>query len=141
MGGIAAGFTLKMLFSSFDKTNLGSTKLESGIDPLAGILIEVIGTFFLASSALVRGKHFQERTHRALLVGATLFLLIMLIGPLTGASFNPARSVGPAVASNYFDNLYVYLIGPIIGALLAGILLRLVKDRSGRKKNPVRVRA
>ena len=140
LGGIAAGFTLKILYSSFDKTNLGSTRLAPGIDPLTGILIEAIGTFVLASSALVEGSIFKKEAHRALLVGATLFLLIMLIGPLTGASFNPARSVGPAVASNYLDNLYAYLMGPIIGALLAGILLRLVKDRNGRKKNPVRVR-
>ncbi len=73
VGGIAAGFTLKILFSSFDKTNLGSTKLASGIDPLAGILIEVVGTFFLASSALVEGSIFKKEAHRALLVGAYSF--------------------------------------------------------------------
>jgi len=140
MGGLGAGFTLWILFSSFDSTNLGSTKLAPGIDPMTGILIEAIGTFVLASSALVEGSIFKKEGSRAALVGATLFFLIILIGPITGASFNPARSLGPAVFSNYFVNLYVYLIGPITGALFAGILLRLVKERNGRKKNPVRMR-
>ena len=136
----ARGLHFRVLFSSFDKTNLGSTKLASGIDPLTGILIEAIGTFALASSALIEGSIFKKEGSRAALVGVTLFLLIILMGPITGASFNPARTLGPAVASSYFDNLYVYLIGPILGALFAGILMRVVKDRSARKKNLIRVR-
>ena len=141
IGGLTAGFTLWIIFSSFDTTHLGSTKLASGIDPLTGILIETVGTFALTSSALVEGSIFNKEGRRAALVGTTLFLLIILIGPATGASFNPARSLGPSIASNYLDNLYVYLIGPILGALFSGILLRLVKDRNERKKNPLRMRA
>jgi len=131
-GGMLAGVTLRVLFSSpFDKTSLGSTKLTLGIDPLTGILLEAVGTFCLASSALVSGSLFKREAHRAALVGSTLFLLIILIGPLTGASFNPARSLGPALASGYFSNLYVYLIGPSLGGLLAGIVFRLGRDGIG----------
>jgi len=54
-------------------------------------------------------------------VGATLFLLILLIGPLTGASFNPARSLGPSLFSGYFRNQIVYYVGPLTGGLLAGL--------------------
>jgi len=48
--------------------------------------------------------------------GCTLAILILFIGPFTGAGFNPARSLGLAFASEYFSNLYVYLVGPTLGA-------------------------
>ncbi|MGI0084771.1 MAG: aquaporin [Nitrososphaerales archaeon] len=75
----------------------------------------------------------MKRAHnQAFLVGATLFVLIFLLGPLTGAGLNPARTIGPALASGYTENLYVYFVGPIVGAVLAGLLFRLT--RNGRAK-------
>jgi glycerol uptake facilitator-like aquaporin len=55
-------------------------------------------------------------------IGLTIAADILAIGPLTGASMNPARSVGPAIASGVFEAQAVYWIGPIVGALVAGIL-------------------
>jgi glycerol uptake facilitator-like aquaporin len=129
VGGVAAGITLRVLFSPFGATHLGSTSLASGIGPLTGILIEAIGTFALATSALLAGNRLGKDFHKGLFVGATLFLLIIVIGPLTGASFNPARSLGPAIASTYLNDLYVYLIGPVIGGLAAGMMFRAVSSK------------
>jgi glycerol uptake facilitator-like aquaporin len=127
IGGILAGFTLKLLFlSSGDGTSLGSTKLAVGISPILGIALEAAGTFFLASSALVATTRIRKTTNQALLVGGTLSVLIVFIGPFTGAGFNPARSLGPSLASGYLSNIYVYLVGPIMGAILAGLLFRLM---------------
>jgi len=69
-------------------------------------------------------------------VGGTLAILILLIGPLTGAGFNPARSLGPALASGYFSNLYVYVIGPAVGALIAGLLFERIRVRPGVASAP-----
>ena len=138
-GGIFAGVTLRAIFPVVGSTDLGSTKLAAGIDPLSGIIIEAIGTFVLASAALVAGKKFQKHWQQAIMVGGTLFLLILFIGPLTGASFNPARTLGPALASSYLNDLYVYMIGPCLGALIAGITFRWVNNRI-ETKNTVCVR-
>ena len=101
-----------------------------------GIGIEALGTFILAVSALAATAWISRAVLQALVVGCTLTVLILFIGPLTGAGFNPARSLGPALASGYFSNLYVYVIGPFVGALLAGLLFRQI--HVPRNPNPVR---
>jgi glycerol uptake facilitator-like aquaporin len=124
-GGILAGVTLREVFHAYGTgTALGSTKLASGINPLLGISLEAAGTFFLTFFALLASTEIKDRRYQALLVGGTLFFLILLIGPLTGAGFNPARSLGPSLASGYLQNLYVYIFGPILGALIAGLIFR-----------------
>ena len=127
LGGLLAGATLRVLFASVDSTgNLGSTELTPGIGPIAGATLEAAGTFALSSSALLAFARLRGRASQAGLVGGTLFLLIILIGPLTGASFNPARSLGPSLASGYFREQYVYVVGPIVGGSVAGFTFRLL---------------
>ncbi len=124
-GGILAGLTLRLMLGSIDPgTSLGSTKLASGLSPTVGFLLETAGAFTLASSALLASVQIKSARGRALLVGGTLFVLIVLIGPFTGAGFNPARSLGPSLASGYLDNLGVYLSGPLLGASVAGLVFR-----------------
>ena len=129
-GGILAGLTLRLVFTPLgDATSLGSTKIASGINPVAGIALETLGTFVLAMSALAATAWMSRARSQALVVGGTLAILILFIGPLTGAGFNPARSLGPALASGYWSNLYVYLVGPVLGALLAGLLFKFEQRR------------
>ena len=129
-GGILAGLTLRLVFTPLgDATSLGSTKIASGINPVAGIALETLGTFVLAMSALAATAWMSRARSQALVVGGTLAILILFIGPLTGAGFNPARSLGPALASGYWSNLYVYLVGPVLGGLLAGLLFKFEQRR------------
>src|SRR2546422_6336564 len=128
LGGLLAGFTLRFVLGPVDPgTRLGSTTLAVGLSPIMGVLLEAIGTFTIATSALIVSTKIKTRRNQAILVGATLFILILLIGPFTGAGFNPARSLGPALASGNPDNLYVYLAGPMMGASTAGLLFRRVR--------------
>jgi MIP family channel proteins len=123
LGALSAGLTLKAIFSGMaSNASLGSTKLGFGISQAEGVSLEVAGTFVLAAAALTASHFLKRAAAQALLVGATLFVLILAIGPLTGASFNPARSLGPALSSGYLGNLLIYLIGPLVGAGLAGLL-------------------
>jgi glycerol uptake facilitator-like aquaporin len=97
-GALLAGLSLKLIFGSIiSSESLGSTKLAVGITPVVGFALEFLGTFVLATSTLSASSFVRNPAKQAILVGATLFALIMLIGPLTGASFNPARSFGPSL--------------------------------------------
>ncbi len=136
LGGVLAGLTLRLIFlSALNSTELGATRLATGISPLVGLTIEFLGTFVLASSALIASTRLKKTEHQALFVGSTLSILILFIGPLTGAGFNPARSLGPSLASGDLTNLSVYIIGPVLGALCAGLVFRLIKDGKRRRKS------
>lgn len=137
-GGLIAGLTLRAMFVTLSsKSDLGSTKLALGLSPPVGIMIEAAGTFVLTTSALFASAKIKSRRFQGLLVGSTLFFLILMIGPLTGAGFNPARSLGPSLASGYFQNLYVYIIGPLLGAAIAGLLFR--RTRHERSKTSLNI--
>ncbi len=99
LGGIIAAFTLRLFFLNqfIMPADLGSTELAVGVTPLYGVLLEALGTFMLCSAALTATFYVRRPIRQAALVGGTLSLLILLIGNLTGASFNPARSIGPAL--------------------------------------------
>lgn len=91
-----------------------------GGSAIGGLAVEAIGGFFLMWSIMAmlvnpRG----ERHWAAWVIGATLGLLVMTLGPLTGGGFNPARWFGPALVGGEWADLWVFLIGPILGAILA----------------------
>jgi MIP family channel proteins len=137
-GAVVAALTLRMFFlnQTAFPADLGSTELAGGLNPIYGIAIEAIGTFLLCSAALTATFYIQKPPRQAALVGGTLFFLILLFGPLTGASFNPARSMGPALWSWHWGGEYVYLIGPLLGASLAALFFKLI-DHASKSQNPV----
>ena len=61
-------------------------------------------------------------------IGLTLTFAILFGGPLTGASLNPARTLGPAVVTGNYADLWVYLVGPVVGAVVAALVWRGTKD-------------
>jgi MIP family channel proteins len=130
LGAVVAALTLRVFFlnQTVFPADLGSTELARGVNPIYGIAIEAIGTFFLCSAALIATIYVRRPIWQAALVGGSLFLLILLCGPVTGASFNPARSVGPALMSWHWANEYVYLIGPLLGAVFAALLFKLLEN-------------
>jgi glycerol uptake facilitator protein len=88
-------------------------------------LAELIGTFLLVWA--IFGAAVNPRSDASWapwIIGGTLGMAVMIIGPLTGAGFNPARAFGPAVVGAAFNGfgewLFVYVLGPIVGALIAG---------------------
>ncbi|TLY37498.1 MAG: hypothetical protein E6K61_12085 [Nitrospirae bacterium] len=128
LGGLLGAFTVKLIFSQFGSpADLGTTKLAGGVSLPVGTLLEAVGTFVLAMSGFVASLRVHKKPGEAALIGSTLFVIILALGPLTNASLNPARSLGPALASGYLTNLYVYWLGPLAGGLIAGLAFRFVE--------------
>lgn len=87
---------------------------------LGGFAVEALGTFFLmlAIMATAVNPH-GPRNWAGFVIGATLGFAVMTLAPLTGASFNPARAFGPDLVSGEWDAIWMYLLAPIVGAVLA----------------------
>jgi MIP family channel proteins len=100
----------------------GAPALGSGISVLQGIFIEALITFVLVIA--VFGTCVDKRAPKiaGFGVGLALFTGILVAGPFTGAAANPARALGPEIATLNFTNWYVYWIGPVLGAVIAALL-------------------
>jgi len=79
--------------------------------------------------AVFSRKSFKEWAPLA--IGTTLGFIVMVGGPLDGGSFNPARWFGPALVGNEWGGVWPYLVGPIVGSLLAAVVFRFVIERGG----------
>jgi MIP family channel proteins len=99
---------------------LGITTLT--IAPWAGFVIEGVLAFFLVTVVLGTAVAGRARNFAPLAIGMTLTLNIIMGGALTGAAFNPARALGPMVATGNFSDAWLYLAAPIVGAIVAAIL-------------------
>lgn len=124
LGGVLAAYALRGLFPEmlFNMTHGGSTSLAIDVGFGQGVTLEAIATFFLVFAVFGTAVDPAAPKIGGLAIGLTIGADILAIGPLTGGSMNPARSFGPAVASNFFEGHLVYWIGPIIGAVAAALL-------------------
>lgn len=114
LGGLLAGLALLVFLP--ENVTYGETMPTSGI--WQTFIIEVFITFILMLSILVVIETNNLRII-ALVVGFVVFLAAFFAGPFTGASMNPARSLGPAVVSDTLNVLWIYFLAPTIGASLA----------------------
>ncbi len=98
--------------------------------PFAAFVVEGLGTFLLVLAVCAVAMNPRARQEWApWAIGTTLGFAVMIFGPLTGGSFNPARWFGPALigdAFNGFSDSWPYIFGPIVGALLAFGIYRFV---------------
>jgi MIP family channel proteins len=122
---VAAG-VLRALFG--DVAHLGAT-LPSGGDGQS-LVLEIILTFFLMFVIMAVATDDRALGQAAALaVGGTVLLDAMFGGPITGASMNPARSFGPAAVSDHWSHFWVYVIGPIAGAVLGALSYEAVRGQ------------
>jgi aquaporin Z len=124
LGAMAAAYALKFTFppALFDAVRGGGQSLSIDITATQGVVLEAIATFFLVWVVFGTAVDPQAPKVGGFAIGLTVAADILAIGPLTGGSMNPARSLGPAVASGVFEGHLVYWIGPLIGGGLAALL-------------------
>ncbi|NER37649.1 MAG: aquaporin [Oscillatoria sp. SIO1A7] len=122
LGAIAASATLRLTLGPIG--NLGAT-VPLGGNWLQSFVVEIIITFILMF--VILGAAVDSRAHKSfagLTIGLTVTFLAIFMGPVSGASMNPARSLGPALISGVWQHHWIYWLAPIIGAGLAVLVYR-----------------
>jgi aquaporin Z len=123
-GALLAAYALKASVPAelFAATRGGGQSIALDVTAGQAFLLEAIATFFLTFVVFGTAVDPQAPKVGGFAIGLTIAADILAIGPLTGASMNPARSLGPAVASGVFEGQAVYWAGPIVGAVVAAVL-------------------
>jgi len=132
-GALLASYTLHYLFPVNEL--LGAT-IPSGSD-VQSLVLEFILTLLLMIVILTST---QKKDHSllgpALAIGATVGLEALFAGPVCGASMNPARSLSPAIIGGHYQSLWVYILGPLTGALVGAFVFAILnEDFTVRKKS------
>ncbi|HUL86578.1 MAG TPA: aquaporin [Pseudolabrys sp.] len=117
LGGAATGLGMPQLAHDLA---LGATTVT--ITPGAGFVIEAALAFFLVTAVLSTAVAGRVGNLAPLAIGMTVTLNIIMGGALTGAPFNPARALGPMVATDNFANAWLYMIAPLVGAVIAAFV-------------------
>jgi MIP family channel proteins len=137
LGATLAGWAHELILpASGELVDFGATLPGPAIgqSSLVAVVVELIITFFLMFS--VYAVLYTDKVPAGasgLLIGMTLAADILIAGPLTGGAANPARALGPAIASGHYDTLWVYWVGPILGALLAGFVYQYLLTAKRRR--------
>lgn len=126
-GAFAASFVLWFLFPASE--NLGAT--IPTVDVWRAFVLELLLTFFLMLVIINVSTGSKEMGIIAgIAVGAVVLLEAMFAGPITNASMNPARSIAPNIVSGHIEGLWLYILAPILGALLAVVSCKLIKEEN-----------
>lgn len=135
LGAILSSGTLYLLLRPQPSHFYGTVPSGSS---LQSFLIEIIITFllmFVISGVSTDTSAIGELAGIA--VGSTILLNVFVAGPISGASMNPARTIGPAIIMNNYRGIWLYILGPILGALAGGLAYNLIRfnDKPLRELN------
>ena len=121
LGATAAAFCLRMLFPAHE--GLGATIPAGSIGQSFGLEVLLTCTLMFVILSVSTGSK-EKGLMAGIAVGGTVSLAALFGGPISGASMNPARSLGPALAAARFDSLWIYVAAPLVGSVLACLLCR-----------------
>jgi aquaporin Z len=123
---ILAFLLVQALFGDAVRAGVSTPHVPDG----TAVAIEAVLTWLLVVVILgTADRHRIVGPNAALAVGATIALCGLIALPIEGASMNPARSAGPALVTGDVGNLWIYILGPLIGASLAVVLMRFLHGR------------
>ncbi|MBI1820281.1 MAG: MIP family channel protein [Nitrospirae bacterium] len=124
LGALAAALVLKGLFGNVG--HLGTTLPQYGL--WQTFFLEFFLTFFLMFVIMAVATDSRAVGEAAAIaIGGTVGMEALFAGPISGASMNPARSLGPALVSGTLEHLWVYLLAPLTGAVLGAFFYQLIK--------------
>ncbi|KAF9618125.1 hypothetical protein IFM89_000241, partial [Coptis chinensis] len=125
VGSTLASGTLRILFGG--KHGLFAGTVPAGSD-LQSLVIEFVISFYLMfviSGVATDNRAIGELA--GLAVGSTVLLNVIFAGPVSGASMNPARSLGPAIVANRYKGIWIYIVGPLCGTVAGAWAYNLIR--------------
>jgi aquaporin Z len=131
VGAISASLFLQWMFGHISAG--GTYPIDTAGGDWRAFVMEILLTAMLISVILHTATGYRSIGHNAALaVGATIALLGLFASPISGASMNPARSLGPDIAANDYTGWWIYAFGPPIGAVIAVMIIGLVRGLPGK---------
>ena len=118
VGAFAASFTVRALLP--ESPTLGEHSPHI-IAPRAFALECLLGLLLMMTILGVTAKAKERGLQAGLAIGAAVFLGVLVAGPISGGSMNPVRSIAPGVVSGRTDELWIYVLAPMLGTAIAGI--------------------
>lgn len=125
LGSLLASSTLALMFDVTPKAFFGTVPVGSDVQSFA---IEIVISFLLMFVVCGVGTDSRATGDFAgVVVGMTIMLNVFVAGPISGASMNPARTLGPAIVKNNYKGIWVYFIGPPIGTIAGASVYNLLR--------------
>ncbi|KAF8725572.1 hypothetical protein HU200_020106 [Digitaria exilis] len=125
MGAAAASLTLRLLFGGAKEHFFGTVPAGSDLQSLVIEFIISFNLMFVVSGVATDNRAIGELA--GLAVGATVLLNVLFAGPISGASMNPARTLGPAIVVGRYAGIWVYFAGPIAGTVAGAWAYNLIR--------------
>jgi len=117
-GGLLATLFLRLMFGKTGK--LGATVPGDGIGNLRALAMEVVLTAGLVNTILGTASGARNiGTNGAIAIGGYIALAGLWAAPISGSSMNPARSLAPDLVRGDFRTTWIYIVGPLVGAIIA----------------------
>ena len=132
-GALLAAAVLRI--SLGDLADLGAT-LPSGSEGQSFLWELVLTAFLMLVIMSVATDTRAVGEAAAIAIGGTVALDALFGGPISGASMNPARSLGPALVSGNLESLWLYLLAPLVGATVGGFAYQLVRGEQPKPERP-----
>ncbi len=125
IGAVLASFSHSLFFGKNHNFGMTINKLTVS----QGVFLEILISMFLMLTIISVATNEKISKHIAgFSIGGIIAVCSFVAGPFTGASMNPARSIGPAVLANNYDNIILYVLAPIIGMLIANYIYNYIKE-------------
>ncbi|KAL5745129.1 hypothetical protein ACOSP7_026275 [Xanthoceras sorbifolium] len=124
LGSYLASLTICWIVDVTPKAYFGTVPVGSNGQSLIAEIIISFLLMFVISGVVTDNRAIGELAGIA--VGMTIMLNVFVAGPISGASMNPARSIGPAMVKHVYKGIWVYMVGPIIGTIAGGFAYKLI---------------
>ena len=136
IGGFVAALVIAIVYSGGAADALQTTP-GPGISSGSALLLEAIATagFLIVIATVATDDRAPWKGVMApLLIGLYIFTAAAAVGPASGGSFNPARSISPAFVNGEFGDLWIYIIGPIVGGVVGAVVWLALAEQSARRR-------